>query len=263
MQSAFPEADQAQLEIEQLAEQLEFSSGHEQKAALRRMAEAQTELELQQTHTMEARIGKVLHGLGFPQGSLERLTDTFSGGWQMRIAMAKLLLREPDLLLLDEPTNHLDAKAIQWLQGYIDDYPGAVFLISHDGRFLDKVCTRIVEIDEGKLIDYTGNFSKFKQVKQENIDRHAAAYERQQKEIERAQDFINRFGAKATKASAAKSREKGYRAHGQTGGAQGVAQGHQFRVPGGAQIGPGRGPAARRFPIVRRRRTCSTRSTSS
>jgi len=208
MYSAFPEADQAQLEIERLAEKLEFASGHEQKEALRRMAEAQTELELQQTHTMESRIGKVLHGLGFPEGTMDRLTDTFSGGWQMRIAMAKLLLREPDLLLLDEPTNHLDAKAIKWLQGYIDEYPGAVFMISHDSRFLDAVCTRIVELDEHKLIDYTGNFSKFQQVKQENLDRQASAYERQQKEIERAQEFITRFGAKASKASAAKSREK-------------------------------------------------------
>jgi ATP-binding cassette subfamily F protein 3 len=208
MMSAFPEADEAFAQIERLSEKLEAVAGHEQKEALRQLAQAQTDLEMQQVHTMESRIGRVLNGLGFPPGSLDRLTDTFSGGWQMRIAMAKLLLREPDLLMLDEPTNHLDAKAIRWLQGYIDEYPGAVFVISHDSGFLDKICDRIVELDEHKLVDYTGNYSNFVRVKQQNIEAQAAAYERQQKEIERQQEFINRFGAKATKASQVKSREK-------------------------------------------------------
>jgi ATP-binding cassette, subfamily F, member 3 len=208
MQSAFPEADDAQVRIEALAERLESAREHEAKEALRQLAQAQTDLEMQQTQTMEARIGKVLHGLGFPPGSLDRLTDTFSGGWQMRIAMAKLLLREPDLLMLDEPTNHLDAKAIRWLMGYIATYPGAVFTISHEPDFLDATCEKIVELDEGKLTEYAGNYSDYKEQKQKNQEAHAAAYERQQKEIERAQEFITRFGAKASKASAAKSREK-------------------------------------------------------
>jgi ATP-binding cassette subfamily F protein 3 len=208
MQSAFPEADAAMSQIEALSEKLEAVAGHDQKEALRQLAQAQTELEMQSVHTIEQRIGRVLHGLGFPPGTMERLTDTFSGGWQMRIAMAKLLLREPDLLLLDEPTNHLDTKAIKWLQGYIDEYPGAVFVISHDSKFLDAICTGIVEIDEHKLVEYAGNYTKYQQQKADNEAAHAAAYERQQKEIERAQQFIDRFGAKASKASAAKSREK-------------------------------------------------------
>lgn len=208
MMSAFPEADEAFAQIEALSEKLEAAVGHEQKEALRQLAQAQTDLEMQQMHTMEARIGRVLNGLGFPPGSLDRLTDTFSGGWQMRIAMAKLLLREPDLLMLDEPTNHLDAKAIRWLQGYIDDYPGAVFIISHDAAFLDKVCGTIVELEEGKLVEYTGNFTRYKQQKEANREAQQAAYERQQKELARQQEFIDRFGAKATKASAVKSREK-------------------------------------------------------
>ncbi len=208
MESAFPEADEAQNKIENLAARLEFAGGHEAKEALRQLSQAQIDLEMQSTDTMEQRIGRVLHGLGFPTDSLDRLTDTFSGGWQMRIAMAKLLLREPDVLLLDEPTNHLDTRAVKWLQGYIAEYPGAVFVISHEPKFLDEICYTIVELEGGKLHEYTGNYSQYKRQKEENEKATASAYERQQKEIERAQGFIDRFGAKASKASAAKSREK-------------------------------------------------------
>lgn len=208
MQAAFPEADETQNRIEDLAAKLETARDHEAREALRQLSQAQIDLEMQGTDTMEARIGRVLHGLGFPQDALDRLTDTFSGGWQMRIAMAKLLLREPDVLLLDEPTNHLDARAIKWLQGYIAEYPGAVFVISHEPKFLDEVCYTMVELENGKLVEYTGNYTQYKNQKEENEKATAAAYDRQQKEIERAQEFINRFGAKASKASAAKSREK-------------------------------------------------------
>jgi ATP-binding cassette subfamily F protein 3 len=208
MESAFPEVDDAQLRIDALAEKLETARDHEAREALRQLSQAQTDMELQNTQTMEARIGKVLHGLNFPPGSMDRLTDTFSGGWQMRIAMAKLLLRQPDLLLLDEPTNHLDEKTIRWLMGYIATYPGAVFIISHDGDFLDATCETIVELDEGKLVSYTGTFSEYVAQKEENRRNQQLAYDRQQKEIERQQEFINRFGAKASKAAAAKSKEK-------------------------------------------------------
>ncbi len=231
MLSAFPEADAAQIKIEILSEKLADSDGHEQKAALRELSDAQTELEMQQTDTMEARIGRVLHGLNFPADSLDRLTDTFSGGWQMRIAMAKLLLREPDLLLLDEPTNHLDARAIKWLQFYISDYHGAVVIISHDSNFLNKVCDRIVELENGKLVTYTGNFANFQRVKHENLESVAAAYERQQKEIERAQGFIDRFGAKASKASAAKSREKAIERMDKIEAPEGKKRGIAFQFP--------------------------------
>jgi len=208
MQSAFPEADDALNKIENLAAKLEFAGGHEQKEALRQLSQAQIDLEMQSTDTMEQRIGRVLHGLGFPTEALDRLTDTFSGGWQMRIAMAKLLLREPDVLLLDEPTNHLDVRAVKWLQGYISEYPGAVFVISHEPKFLDEICYTMVELENGKLHEYTGNYSQFQRQKEDNEKTQASAYDRQQKEIERAQGFIDRFGAKASKASAAKSREK-------------------------------------------------------
>ena len=208
MQSAFPEADDAQNEIMALSEKLESARDHEARAALRQLAQAQINLEMQGTETMEARIAKVLNGLGFPQDSLDRMTDSFSGGWQMRIALAKLLLRQPDLMMLDEPTNHLDAKAVRWLEGYIATYPGSVFIISHEGDFLDSTCERIIDVDETKLNDYTGNYTDFKEQKEANRVAQQNAYDRQQKELERNQEFINRFGAKATKASAVKSREK-------------------------------------------------------
>ena len=208
MRSAFPEAETAQTEIERLSDQLAYAEGHAQNTVLRQLAQAQTDLEMQESHTMDARIGRVLHGLGFKTNALERMTDEFSGGWQMRIAMAKLLLREPDLLLLDEPTNHLDVAARKWLENYLEDYPGAVFVISHEPQFLDKVVDRIVELDEGKLESYTGNYHQFQRVKQERREAQQAAYDRQQRELERQQEFIDRFGAKATKASAVKSREK-------------------------------------------------------
>jgi ATP-binding cassette subfamily F protein 3 len=208
MQSAFPEAKATEREMAVLAEQLHTAEGHEQRAALRQLAEAQTAWEMQETHTMEARIGRVLHGLGFGDDALDRLTDEFSGGWQMRIAMAKLLLREPDLLLLDEPTNHLDAAARKWLENYLDEYPGAVFVISHDPKFLNKFVERIVELEDHQLHSYTGNFFNYERVKEERRLAQVAAYERQQREMERQQVFIDRFGAKATKATQVKSREK-------------------------------------------------------
>jgi ATP-binding cassette subfamily F protein 3 len=126
----------------------------------------------------------------------------------MRIAMAKLLLREPDLLLLDEPTNHLDAAARKWLENYLDEYPGAVLVISHDPKFLNKFVERIVELEDHQLHSYTGNFFNYERVKEERRLAQVAAYERQQRELERQQVFIDRFGAKATKATQVKSREK-------------------------------------------------------
>ncbi len=208
MQSAFPEADEAEAKIAALAGELENAEGFDQREALRQLSAAQSQLEMQETHTMEARIGRVLHGLGFGDDALDRLTDTFSGGWQMRIAMAKLLLREPDLLLLDEPTNHLDSAARKWLEKYLDEYPGAVFIISHDPKFLNKVTDRTVELDEAKLNSYSGNFSYYTRVKEEQRAAQQAAYERQERELDRQQEFINRFGAKNTKATQVKSREK-------------------------------------------------------
>ena len=208
MMSAFPEADQAQNRIEVLAEEVGEVEGREQNEKLRQMSAAQTELEMTEQHTIQARIGKVLKGLGFEKDALERRTDEFSGGWQMRIAMAKMLLRAPDLLLLDEPTNHLDAAARKWLQNYLSTYSGAVFVISHEPQFLNVVVDRIVALEEHKLAAYTGNYSNYQRVLAENRERATKAFDRQEKELERQSEFMDRFGAKATKAAAVKSRQK-------------------------------------------------------
>ena len=209
MLSAFPEVDEAHKQIEALSANLgNDQSSFDNREALRQLSKAQTELDMQEAHTVEARIGRVLSGLGFGNDAMDRLTDEFSGGWQMRIAMAKILLREPDLLLLDEPTNHLDSAAIKWLLKYLEEYHGAVLVISHDPKFLNKIVNRIIEVDQGQLNDYAGNYYQYQRTKAENIERQQAAYDRQQRELERQQEFINRFGAKATKASQVKSREK-------------------------------------------------------
>lgn len=208
MESAFPEIDEAQASIEALSNSLGDGSESGDTKTLLQLSQAQTALEMTESHTIESRIGRVLKGLGFENDAMERLTDEFSGGWQMRIAMAKILLREPDLLLLDEPTNHLDSAAVKWLLKYLEDYHGAVFVISHEPKFLNAMCERIIDVDNGKLVSYTGNYDRFVRQKNENIEHQQAAYDRQQRELERQQEFINRFGAKATKASQVKSREK-------------------------------------------------------
>jgi ATP-binding cassette subfamily F protein 3 len=159
-------------------------------------------------YAADARIGRVLHGLGFSEPDRQRKVSEFSGGWQMRAALAKLLLERPDLLLLDEPTNHLDLEAISWLEGYLSDYPGALVLISHDRHFLDAVVDHIAELEGGKLENYTGNYSSYREQRKARREIQQNAYDRQQKELARQQAFIERFRASATKSTQAKSREK-------------------------------------------------------
>jgi ATP-binding cassette subfamily F protein 3 len=157
---------------------------------------------------IEARAEEVLLGLGFRMDELDRPTETFSGGWQMRIALAKLLLIQPNLLLLDEPTNHLDLEARNWLEDYLAAYPHAVVLVSHDRYFLDRVATRITDIDRRKLVDYTGNYSRFLEARAATLAELRARAARQQEEIERMKRFIDRFRYKATKAKQVQSRVK-------------------------------------------------------
>ena len=156
----------------------------------------------------EAEAEKVLKGLGFKNSDFSRLTDEFSGGWQMRIELAKMLLAKPDYLLLDEPTNHLDIESIIWLEDFLQDYPGTVIVISHDKQFLDNVTKRTIEIELGNLFDYKGNYSKYVQLRQERREKLAAAYKNQQREIARKERLVERFKAKATKTSFAQSIEK-------------------------------------------------------
>lgn len=159
-------------------------------------------------HQADADVEKVLFGLGFIPSDLTRPVSEFSGGWQMRVELAKILVQRPDLLLLDEPTNHLDIVSIQWLEGFLAEHHGAVILVSHDRAFLDSVTIRTIEISLGRIHDYKANYSKYLELRAERRIQQMAAYENQQKFIEDTENFINRFRAKATKANQVQSRVK-------------------------------------------------------
>src|SRR5579872_4752772 len=159
-------------------------------------------------YSIEAEVGRVLMGLGFTKEDWQRQTDEFSGGWQMRLALAKLLLQKPNLLLLDEPTNHLDLEARNWLEGYLHDYPYAFVLISHDRYFLDVTVNKIAEIWNKRFWFYTGNYDKFLAQKTQRNEQMQAAYKNQRDRIEQLEVFINRFRYQATKAKQVQSRIK-------------------------------------------------------
>ncbi|MCU1329060.1 MAG: transporter related [Bryobacterales bacterium] len=168
----------------------------------------QAEFTARDGYNIESRVGNVLAGLGFSREDWQRRVEEFSGGWQMRIALAKLLLEEPNLLLLDEPTNHLDLEARNWLENYLANYPNAFILISHDRYFLDVTVTKIVEIWNKKVWFYTGGYSKYENQKAERRLQIEAAYRNQRDRIEALESFINRFRAQATKAKQVQSRIK-------------------------------------------------------
>jgi len=197
----------------------------EQEALTRRMAEldpagaeyaqvaerfqlAEGEFRARDGYVIEAQVGAVLSGLGFARGDWKRRTEEFSGGWQMRIALAKLLLEKPNLLLLDEPTNHLDLEARNWLEEYLSSYPYAFVLVSHDRYFLDVTVRKIVELWNKSLHVYTGGYSKYEVLKTERRAQLQAAYSHQQDKIQQLETFINRFRAQATKAKQVQSRIK-------------------------------------------------------
>ncbi|MCK5822769.1 MAG: ABC-F family ATP-binding cassette domain-containing protein, partial [Bacteroidales bacterium] len=159
-------------------------------------------------NTLHANIEQTLTGLGFSKEDFIRQTTEFSGGWRMRIELAKILLQKPDLILLDEPTNHLDIVSIQWLEDYLKNYKGAVLLVSHDRTFLDNISSRTIEISMGKVYDYKVSYSKFRVLRKERIEQQLAAYKNQQKKIEETTQFINRFRYQATKAVQVQSRIK-------------------------------------------------------
>jgi ATP-binding cassette subfamily F protein 3 len=166
------------------------------------------EFQTRDGYSIEAEVGRVLMGLGFRKEDWERQTDEFSGGWQMRLALAKLLLQKPNLLLLDEPTNHLDLEARNWLEEYLHDYPHALVLISHDRYFLDVVVNKIAEIWNKRFWFYTGNYDKFLSQKTQRNEQLQAAYKNQRDRIEQLEVFINRFRYQATKAKQVQSRIK-------------------------------------------------------
>lgn len=172
------------------------------------MDHLQRQFESMNGYGLDARIEKILPELGFEPDDGDRLVSSFSGGWQMRMSLGKILLQKPDLLLLDEPTNHLDLETIQWLETYLKNSATPMVIISHDREFLDWLCTQIVETERGVSTTYLGNYSAYLQQKEEQRDAQLNAYERQQKELEKQQTFVDRFRASATRSTQAKSREK-------------------------------------------------------
>ena len=156
----------------------------------------------------QAELERTLVGLGFARSDFDRPTSEFSGGWRMRIELAKLLLRHPDVLLLDEPTNHLDIESIQWLEGFLKMEPGAVVLVSHDRAFINNVTNRTIEISCGHIYDYRVPYDQFVVLRKERREQQLRVYENQQKEIKDTEDFIERFRYKATKAVQVQSRIK-------------------------------------------------------
>ena len=173
-----------------------------------RMNEVNDRLSYSRSENPRVQAEKTLIGLGFKYEELERLTETFSQGWNMRIELAKILLSKPDVLLLDEPTNHLDIESIEWLEGYLKDYRGSLVLISHDRKFLDNVTNRTVEIMVGRIHDYKVPYSKYLELRKERLAQQQAAYENQQKMIEKTEEFIERFRYKPTKSNQVQSRVK-------------------------------------------------------
>ena len=168
----------------------------------------QTRFEGLHGYELDARIDKLLPTIGFKLDEADRLVSDYSGGWQMRIALGKILLQDPDLLLLDEPTNHLDVETIQWLEGYLIEQKAALVVISHDRTFLDRVCNQIVSTERGVSRAYLGNYTSHLEQKALEKEASQAAFERQQKEIATQQAYIDRFRASATRSTQAKSREK-------------------------------------------------------
>jgi ATP-binding cassette subfamily F protein 3 len=210
--SSFPELQQAQAELTGLESEIGDAATAGDDDLLQTLIDRQGELlerfDQLGGYAVEAEVAKVLAGLGFHSTDRDKRTEDFSGGWQMRIALAKMLVRKPGLLLLDEPTNHLDLAACEWLESYLADYPGLILVVSHDRYFLDRVTTRTIELDEGVATDYRGNYSHYLVDSARRRADQKAAYDRQQKYIARQTAFINATRANAARAAMAKSRER-------------------------------------------------------
>lgn len=207
MWNALPEANAVRLRLEEIeGEMIAFPE---------RVADLSTEFDRAQDRfrilggqRAEPDISRITEGLGFSNKDLDKLCGEFSGGWRMRISLAKILVRQPEHLLLDEPTNHLDRAARHWLQGELANYPGTLLIVTHDGSFLDRVVNRILSIERGRLVPYSGNYSQFLDQRAENEERQLNASQRQERQIAQKERFIERFRYKAKKARMVQSRIK-------------------------------------------------------
>ena len=196
---------EAERRLKKLEAELGANPTEQQLAAAGR---ARDNYEILGGYTIESKVRSVLFGLGFKEDDLNRLTSEFSGGWQMRLALAKLLVRNPEVLLLDEPTNHLDLESVRWLESFLRGYTGTVIVVSHDRAFMDNMVDRVAEIDNGQVILYKGNYTAYLKAREQRIEQLRAEQKQQLEEIARLEAFVEKFRYKATKARQAQDREK-------------------------------------------------------
>ncbi|MCP2728758.1 ABC-F family ATP-binding cassette domain-containing protein [Limnofasciculus baicalensis] len=206
--TVFQEANQVQHSMGQIHHQMQTANPEELDRLIDKLDRLQRHFEALDGYGLDAQIEKILPEMGFVDEDGDRLVSAFSGGWQMRMSLGKILLQKPDILLLDEPTNHLDLETIEWLEVYLKGLKTPMVIVSHDREFLDRLCTQIVETERGVSSTYLGNYSAYLQQKAEMAEAQMSAYERQQKELEKQQAFVDRFRASATRSTQAKSREK-------------------------------------------------------
>src|ERR1051325_1326416 len=206
--TAFVEIRQIEKKLNDINHQLETRTDYESDDYMKLLHDQHDlneRMNLLGGYSVDADIEQTLLGLGFERSDFNRMTDEYSGGWRMRVELAKLLLMKPDLLLLDEPTNHLDIESIQWLEDFLKNYFGAVVMVSHDKAFLDNITVRTIEITMGRIYDYKANYSKYLRLRKERKESQIQAAKNQQKYIEKTEALINKFRAKKDKAAFAQS----------------------------------------------------------
>ncbi len=206
--TVFAEANKIQQTLNDIPKQMESADPKQLDKLINRLDKQQRQFEALDGYGLEARIEKILPEIGFESDAGDRLVSSYSGGWQMRMGLGKVLLQSPDLLLLDEPTNHLDLETIEWLETYLKGLTIPMVIVSHDREFLDRLCTSIVETERGVSTTYLGNYSAYLAQKEESKVAQQSTYERQQKELSKQQAFVEKFRASATRSTQAKSREK-------------------------------------------------------
>ncbi|MBY0357562.1 MAG: ATP-binding cassette domain-containing protein [Candidatus Obscuribacterales bacterium] len=205
---AFKEVHEIKQELHDVQHKLETATAEECTKLLIKLDRLQRAFEAKDGYGLELKVDKILPEIGFSLQDADRIVSTYSGGWQMRLGLGKVMLQEPHVLLLDEPTNHIDLETIEWLEGYLRSLSTPMVIVSHDRHFLDRLCTSIVEVERGVSTTYLGNYTTYITTKEEQKAAQLATYERQQKELERQQAFVDRFRASAARSTQAKSREK-------------------------------------------------------
>ncbi len=206
--TVFREANETQDKLHQIQHQMETATPEELDRLIHQLDRLQRQFEALDGYGLEAQIEKILPEMGFTSEDGDRLVSAFSGGWQMRMSLGKILLQEPDILLLDEPTNHLDLETIEWLETYLKGLNTPMVIVSHDREFLDRLCTQMVETERGISTTYLGNYTSYLEQKTLSREMQQSAFERQKKDLEKQQQFVDRFRASATRSTQAKSREK-------------------------------------------------------